>query len=84
MLNWSVVSDSLQAFGLCPCLKNLMDGGAWWATVQRVTKKIKHDRATKHTTTLVQPGQHCLPFLQPKTGGFGRDLLGFLVESVIF
>ena len=63
-----------------------MHGGAWWAIVQRVTKKIEHNQATKHTTktTLVQPGQHCLPFLQPKTGGFGRDLLGFLVESVIF
>ena len=63
-----------------------MDGVAWWAIVQRVTKKIEHNQATKHTTktTLVQPGQHCLPFLQPKTGGFGRDLLGFLVESVIF
>ena len=28
-----------------PCLKNPMDRGAWWATVQRVTKNQLHKHA---------------------------------------
>ena len=28
-----------------PCLKNLMDRGAWWATVHAVTR-VGHDLAT--------------------------------------
>ena len=31
---------------LYSCLENLMDQGAWWATVQEVTR-IGHDLATK-------------------------------------
>ena len=31
---------------LYSCLENLMDRGAWWATVQEVTR-IGHDLATK-------------------------------------
>ena len=31
------------------CLENLMNRGAWWATVQRVPKK--HTRVSTHTHT---------------------------------
>ena len=33
------------------CLENPMNRGAWWATVHGVTK-VRHDRATKHSTHL--------------------------------
>ena len=29
------------------CLENPMDRGAWWATVQRVTKELGHDLVAK-------------------------------------
>ena len=29
------------------CLENLMDRGAWWATLHRVAKRVGHDLATK-------------------------------------
>ena len=30
----------------CYCLENLMDRGAWWATVHRVTR-VRHNLTTK-------------------------------------
>ena len=33
------------------CLRNAMDRGAWWATVHRVPKRVRHDFAVKTTTT---------------------------------
>ena len=29
------------------CLGNPMDRGAWWATVQKCLKRVRHDLATK-------------------------------------
>ena len=29
------------------CLENPMDRGVWWAAVHRVTKRVRHDLATK-------------------------------------
>ena len=31
----------------CSCLGNPMDRGAWWATVHRVPKTVRHNLATK-------------------------------------
>ena len=39
-----------------PCLGNLMDRGAWWATVHGVAKTLT--RATEHTHTM----PHSLPY----------------------
>ena len=32
----------------CPCLENPIDRGAWWATVQRVSKKSDTAEETEH------------------------------------
>ena len=34
--------------------ENPMGRGAWWATVHGVTKRIRHDLATKTTTTYMR------------------------------
>ena len=39
--------NSLQ----CPCLKNSMDRGAWWATVHEVTESDATERVHVHTHT---------------------------------
>ena len=39
-------------------LKNSMDRGAWWATVQ-VSQRVRHDWARTHTYTLTCPCQGC-------------------------
>ena len=38
------------------CLANLMDRGAWRATVPGVAKTVRHDLATKQQTTTIQLG----------------------------
>ena len=38
------------------CLANLMDRGAWQATVPGVTKTVRNDSATKQQTTAIQLG----------------------------
>ena len=41
----------------CSCLENPMDGGAWWATVHRVSKSWT--RLSNFTHSLTQSKQHC-------------------------
>ena len=31
------------------CLENYMDRGTWWAAVQGITKRVRHNRAHAHT-----------------------------------
>ena len=34
------------------CLGNPMDRGTWWATVQRIIKRVRHNLATKPHKTI--------------------------------
>ena len=36
------------------CLGNLMDGGAWWATVRGIAKELEHDLVTKNSNNSLQ------------------------------
>ena len=37
------------------CLENLMERGAWWATVHGVTKRVGHHFATKQQMSGLHP-----------------------------
>ena len=37
----------------CSCLGNPMNRGAWWATVHGVTKRVRHNLATKQQPLLI-------------------------------
>ena len=43
------------------CLENLMDRGAWWATVHGVTKGYHWTRTRTHTHTHTHTPDHLLP-----------------------
>ena len=51
----------------CSCLENLMDRGAWWATVHGVAR-VRHDLATKPPSVSVQSPAWSLsvPYLAPQ------------------
>ena len=40
------------------CLGNPMDRGAWWATIHGVTKRVRHDSATKQQQRTVNPDNY--------------------------
>ena len=37
----------------CSCLGNPMNRGPWWATVHGVTKRVRHNLATKQQPLLI-------------------------------
>ena len=48
----------------CSCLENPMDRGAWWATVQELATRVRHDLETKPpTTTKAKQSPAWLPLL---------------------
>ena len=47
----------------CSCLGNPMNRGAWWATVHGVTKRVRHNLATKQQPLLIVFKKKLLIFL---------------------
>ena len=66
------------------CLENSMDGGAWWAIQSTGLKRVRHDRATSLTFTLVHAWFClCLPkslFLPVLWKSYNQILVAFKVR----